>query len=54
MTFQSKENCFWNPEIGKFDMKLERTKPLKVLSPSPPLKKGTTGDCPLFIPGKKL
>ena len=32
-------------------LSLERTKPLKVPSPSPPLKKGTTGDCPLFIPG---
>jgi hypothetical protein len=21
MTFQSKEKCFWNPEIGKFDIK---------------------------------
>ena len=31
-------------------LELERTKPLKVPSPSPPLKKGTTGDCPLFIP----
>ena len=30
-----------------FKFELERTKPLKVLSPSPPLQKGTTGDYPL-------
>jgi hypothetical protein len=38
--------------VKYYHYQLGRTKPLKVLSPSLPLKKGTTGDCPLFIPGK--
>ena len=50
---ESQEVIFHIRDLG-LQYTLERTKPLKVLSPSPPLQKGTAGDCPLSTPANLL